>query len=578
MTASALLQRTIRDHFVTIAEPPAKLLQAVEGRLPYLERFAVWPDRADARFLMGLGEDLFRIAFAGDQAHGDFVQALADTVAADGTLRLWLHAQDPRLAMLPWEYLCLTAEAVEECRELGMSLAKHQPYTTLPEEATFLALHPQVSLVRQTNPTSPEPEIQRIGALRVLLGWADPGPLPDGSGWPPLSGLELEVDTIRQMLQSLPATHCEVRVLAHASREELTKQIREWKPHVLHLSCHGGIPGLDDPLDDLDAPSLVLERKPRSPKRPHAYLTAEELRSLCGEAGTQVVVLNACWGGRSQRRLAGIGHTLSTGARPVPVVVAQLTEAGHAALDDLHLAAVPGEGLGQQLGRETLLQARHRLRPHPAFAVLVGQHERFLATGLVGVHRVVVTQPFRIVVRRRVTQKGKQIHHGTIGPAQDEMADGRAPDSRRLPGGGRRWPHPHLAPVDVAGQAQPPVRQDGHGVEELPEPGQPALQLLAVVGVGARAGVAVEFVAIAHEIQAVPQQFRRGRAAPSGEIEQKADHPAGEGIGRRLVQQASEAIQNVVDPITGGGADEFAEESLLLGLTGGGGRQVFDEQ
>jgi hypothetical protein len=324
MTAAASPRGTIRDHFVTIAEAPAELLQAVKGRLPRLEAFAAWPDRADAPFLTELGKDLFRIAFAADQTYADFVQALADTVAADGTLRLWLYVQDAGLAVLPWEYLCLTAEAVDHCRMVGMNL---------PAEAAFLALHPNVSLVRQTNPTPPEPEIQRIGALRVLLAWADPGPLPDGRGWPALGGAELEVETVRKVLQGLRETHCEVHPLPHATRESLAEAMHQTKPHVLHLSCHGGFPGLDDPLDDLDAPSLVLERRPHLPKRPHAYLTAGELRSLCADAGTQVVVLNACWGGRSQPALSGIGHTLSTGARPVPVVLAhQLPIPQHAAV------------------------------------------------------------------------------------------------------------------------------------------------------------------------------------------------------------------------------------------------------
>src|SRR4051812_37493932 len=114
MTASRS-RRPVHDHLVTISAPPAGLLQAVQGRLSRLAGFASWAGRADGRFLMGLGEDLFRMAFPGDAAYGDFLQALADTVAADGTLRLWLHAADAQAAMLPWEYLCLPAEAVIHC-------------------------------------------------------------------------------------------------------------------------------------------------------------------------------------------------------------------------------------------------------------------------------------------------------------------------------------------------------------------------------------------------------------------------------------------------------------------------------
>jgi hypothetical protein len=225
--------------------------------------------------------------------------------------------------MLPWEYLCLTKEAVDECRHQGMNIEKYQPNTRLPAEDTFLALHPHVSLVRQTNPQPPAAELERLGVLRVMVAWANPGPQKDGQGWGLISGIGVEVASIRNALRDLGGKLVEVRELEHATKAGLEQVMRDWKPHVLHFAGHGGFPNLDDP-GDLAAPSLVLERKRKSAGKPHDYLTAEELRRLCAASGTQMVVLNACWGGRISPDFTGIAHALTapSSGRAVPVVVA----------------------------------------------------------------------------------------------------------------------------------------------------------------------------------------------------------------------------------------------------------------
>src|SRR5207249_465936 len=89
---------------------------------------------------------------------------------------------------------------------------------------------------------------------------------------------------------------------------------------VLHFAGHGAFPSLDDPGDGLAEPSLVLENGAGG----HAYFGAAALRSLCGEAGVQVVALNSCWGAKGSPQFLGLARTLTTpgAGRAVPVVVA----------------------------------------------------------------------------------------------------------------------------------------------------------------------------------------------------------------------------------------------------------------
>jgi WD40 repeat protein len=309
-----------QDFFVTVAAAdPDRVSWALAERAE-LERYPEWGQRSDPAFLMRLGENLFRLAFPTEGTVADLAAALGVAVAAGATLRLWLHAPSAGLALLPWEYLCLTAPAVKACRGQGVRLRKYQRGTRLPDRRSFLALHPHVSLVRQTSPAPPAAELERIGALRVLVAWAN----PDTSVWPPIQGIEAEAASIRHALIRLPRTHAEVRVLVHATRAELEPQLREWRPHVLHFAGHGGFPGAPDDPGDLTAPSLVLEGKHTPARRRHDYLTAADLRALCAECGVQIVVLNCCWGARTSSHFTGVAQSLTAAGvgRPVPVVVA----------------------------------------------------------------------------------------------------------------------------------------------------------------------------------------------------------------------------------------------------------------
>ncbi len=314
---------SVHDFFVTLVpSDSARLSQARQGQ-QWLEKFAdpnEWPQPHDAKFLMRMGENLFRLAFPTITAIGDFVTEFASAVAAEATLRLWLYADDREVAKLPWEYLCLPEDVVDECRDNGVKIEKFQPNCSLPDERTFLALNPHISIIRQARPNLTELRLERIGALRILIVWANPG----SEEWPLINGVETEVASITSQLAKLSAErYVETRVVEQAPKAELARVMREFRPHVLHYSGHGGFPEVDDP-GDMIAPSLVLEGHHTPSKRRHEYLTADELCDLCAECEVQVVVLNACWGAHTNAKFPGVAYALTapTSASPVPVVVA----------------------------------------------------------------------------------------------------------------------------------------------------------------------------------------------------------------------------------------------------------------
>jgi hypothetical protein len=313
-----------RDVLVPIATADPQLLADAQKHHKDLETTYHLPNR---RLLMDLGETLFQLAFPTKEAVEDLAQRLAVAAQAPGTrpLRLWLHATDPELALLPWEYLCLTGPAVTACRRAGLKLDKCEPNTTNPSPESFLALHPTITLVRSAQTEPRQGRLERLGKLKVLVAWANPGPCEDGSGWGNIDGLAREVEAIGKALGDVGLRPLvEWKVLEQVNRASLQRELADWKPHVLHFAGHGAIPGGADDPGDLAEPALVLELKKPTPKRRHDYLNAEELRDWCAQAGTLLVVLNACWGARTGRNFAGIAQVLVAGepGPGVPVVVA----------------------------------------------------------------------------------------------------------------------------------------------------------------------------------------------------------------------------------------------------------------
>lgn len=321
-----------RDLLVTVTDVDPELLATAQSLHAELTADCSAPNR---KLLRKLGEALFDLAFPGHDALDNLARRLAAAAQAPGTkpLRIWLYAADPELAMLPWEYLCLTHAAVTRCQLVGGKVTKFEPETQNPTAETFLVLHPCVSIVRTLQPHLRKARLERLGRLRVLIVWADPGRGPDDTDPKRIEGIEREVEAITKALSSLGSALVEWRELKHAHRASFEQTMREWKPHVVHFASHGTIPGGSKDQEDAAEPSLVLELADPTSEQRDEYLTGKDLRQWCVDAGTLLVILNACWGARSAPNFPSIAQVLvadSSGndaGRPgVPVVVAHQFE------------------------------------------------------------------------------------------------------------------------------------------------------------------------------------------------------------------------------------------------------------
>lgn len=318
MLPAASRKDATHDLIVTPKPADAERFSKAHDHLRRLEQFPTWNPPADAKFLAEMGENLFRLAFPTQEAVREFAQALVNAVREEATLRVWFYAADPQVAMLPWEYLYMPGDALEELARQQVQVVPFQRDGSSIDEYRFLALHPNISLVRQGSPSPPDASLNTIGPLRVLVAWAN----PCSRTWPVISGIEAEVTAILNDLRGLPKSHVEVRLVGQATRKALEDQMREFRPHVFHFTGHGGFPGAPDDPGDLRAPSLVVEGEDTAQRRRHHYLTAEELRALCAACGTQVVVLNCCWSGHTGGKVTGIAQALAAAPEhPVPVVV-----------------------------------------------------------------------------------------------------------------------------------------------------------------------------------------------------------------------------------------------------------------
>jgi len=289
------------DYFLTIPAPdPRKLAQARRDR----ERLESY-EGIEPVFLRRMGRNLFQIAFPDWDQRQSFADAWAAAANAQRTFRLWVRAETPELRELPWEFLCLTDDVAPYLQRLG--LRTDQP---------FLVLNPGLSLVRWTQTEPPDRPLERIGALRVLVVWANPATKP----WPDVPSIELEPAAIAEALKGLPPSHVELRILPHATADDLERKVGEWKPNVLHWIGHGAFPGARGSPGDLREPALVLE----NPAGGSCYYGAAALRELCTKNGVSVVVLNCCWGAKAAGATQGLAWALSMAdsGEAVPVVVA----------------------------------------------------------------------------------------------------------------------------------------------------------------------------------------------------------------------------------------------------------------
>ncbi|NCC40650.1 MAG: hypothetical protein EOM21_14595 [Gammaproteobacteria bacterium] len=188
-------------------------------------------------------------------------------------MRLTIATGEERLARLLWEFLYLPETLVERRgdtqEDLGWSL----------EVPHFLALHPRVSLVRQGLGAPRATVAIGDGPLRLLIVWANPA----CDGWSEIESLGTEVEGFKGELRGVTDSHIVIEELERADATRLNKRMAAFRPHLIHVLCHGALPDPEIPGSP-PTPSLELHDPDGAG---YAYLPATDLAGLCQVAANE---------------------------------------------------------------------------------------------------------------------------------------------------------------------------------------------------------------------------------------------------------------------------------------------------
>lgn len=259
--------------------------------------------------LATLGEALFELAFP----TADSVVSLVGKIQAAHNLKrgllLRIDATEPWLWSLPWEYLRVPA------RHLAAFEGVYSQAGEARAQWRYLSLCPYVSVARGGEADLVREPVEAPRRLRVLVASADPYPSPALAGG---LSVDLELNRIAEGLRHY--TYIDLKVLHSTTVRDLESTFEEFSPHVFHFIGHGAFPGPDKAVE----PCVLLHGNDGEAE---AY-SGPQLRRLClgreVEPGTQLVVLNCCWGGRTDADVPGLALSLSEvqeGRAGVPAVV-----------------------------------------------------------------------------------------------------------------------------------------------------------------------------------------------------------------------------------------------------------------
>src|SRR6185295_10498459 len=240
----------------------------------------VTPATAERKTVQEIGQRLFSAVFGGNV--GSFwTSCLRQARNAGKGLRLHLRLRSPELWGWPWEYL-------------------YDP------DSDFLALLPDVSIVRYPEIPQPTRSLRVEPPLRVLVAAARPRRCP------PL-GTEQEWETVKAAWESIGSPgRVELELLEGASTAKVRRALR--RPfHIFHFIGHGQ-------LDAANRRGVLLFEKGTGER--DSVNGRELIRILRRQPALRLVVLNACEGGRATREdpFAGVAQQLVHGQ--VPAVVA----------------------------------------------------------------------------------------------------------------------------------------------------------------------------------------------------------------------------------------------------------------
>jgi hypothetical protein len=290
----------------------------LENQLDKLER-----KRLVEENLIALGQQLADRLLPPGEIRALFLDAYKKAGRAGG-IRLRLLIREPQLAQLPWEYTYFKIHHGED------------------DIRHFLALNPQISIVRFDPLTEPEPSLGHLeaGPLRMVAVMANV------TGYGKLK-LKYERDVIEQAVVTSPTTDIQITwdaFVEDATVEDL-KLALQAKPHLFHFAGHGIFetaakappvevaaetrfgrvkqgPEEKTWLAGQGAIVLAADKITRAP----AHFPAGQLAAELQSAGVRLALLGACDSGRQDGLNVWTGIAPALIERGIPAVVAMQYE------------------------------------------------------------------------------------------------------------------------------------------------------------------------------------------------------------------------------------------------------------
>ncbi|WP_170320006.1 CHAT domain-containing protein [Polyangium spumosum] len=219
-------------------------------------------------------------------------------------LRLTIATSTPELLMIPWELLCDTQFGV-----LPQFLCQRSDIRT----CRSLRLFNRADFAHKS--------LSDDAALRILLVTASPSELP------PLED-EKEESMLRFVVDEAPVVHgVELQVLHNATVNELRRKLTSFRPHIVHVSCHGAF----NPREGLGALALCSELD----RTKMDVVNSFRLASLIDEPkSVRLVFLSTCHGAAQDpiETFSGLAECLhSNGVDAVAALQFELLDTtGHA--------------------------------------------------------------------------------------------------------------------------------------------------------------------------------------------------------------------------------------------------------
>lgn len=259
-----------------------------------------------------------------------FLDSLEWVHQQNKTLRLRLIIEDPRLAVLPWEYLYLKPSG-----------------ETHDDPLFFLALRQDLSIVRHEATRQAEPVAPAQSSYRLVAAFASPQDQRSLN----LDSERLALEAMLNQAQASPEIGKITPAWETGATRSRLRRALEQPAELFHFAGHGKYDGRRG--------TLLLERPP---DQNSDFYPADRLANLLRAARTRLAVLNACETAQSsgENPWSGVANALMR-AGVAAVVASQYTLNDANALDlsvEIYRSVLSGESVDRAVyrARQALFQ------------------------------------------------------------------------------------------------------------------------------------------------------------------------------------------------------------------------------